>query len=95
MPALEGKPLMMDRRAFIGNCLPPATVLSSRLCFAADHKISKIGLQLYTVRNTMEVRPRGHPSQGWQASATKKWSWLVFEQTADGTVTYYKHTPQE
>ena len=84
---------MMDRRAFIGT-VTAATVLSSRLCFAADHKISKIGLQLYTVRNTMESDLEGTLAKV-ASIGYKEVELAGFEQTADGTVTYYKHTPQE
>jgi sugar phosphate isomerase/epimerase len=44
----------MDRRTFLGT-MTAATLLSRRLGFAADdHKIEKIGLQLYTVRDLMK-----------------------------------------
>ncbi len=45
----------MDRRTFIGT-LTAATLLSKRLTMAAadNHKIEKIGLQLYTVREQMK-----------------------------------------
>jgi sugar phosphate isomerase/epimerase len=44
---------MMDRRTFLGT-MTAAAVLSQRLAWAAAHKISKIGVQLYTVRDAME-----------------------------------------
>ena len=44
----------MDRRTFLGT-MTAATLLTRRLEFAADdHKIEKIGLQLYTVRDLMK-----------------------------------------
>jgi len=44
----------MDRRTFLGT-MTAATLLTRRLSFAADdHKIDKIGLQLYTVRDLMK-----------------------------------------
>jgi sugar phosphate isomerase/epimerase len=44
----------MDRRTFLGT-LTAVTLLTRRLGFAADdHKIEKIGLQLYTVRDLMK-----------------------------------------
>src|SRR5436305_426834 len=44
----------MDRRTFLGT-MTAATLLTRRLGFAADdHKIEKIGLQLYTVRDLMK-----------------------------------------
>ena len=44
----------MDRRTFLGT-MTAATLLTRRLSFAADdHKIYKIGLQLYTVRDLMK-----------------------------------------
>ena len=44
----------MDRRTFLGT-MTAATLLTRRLGFAADdHKIERIGLQLYTVRDLMK-----------------------------------------
>ena len=44
----------MDRRSFLGT-ITAATLLSRKLAWAAgDHKIEKIGLQLYTVRSEMK-----------------------------------------
>ena len=84
---------MMDRRSFLGT-VSAATLLSSRLSFAAGHKISKIGLQLYTVRGTMESDLAGTIAK--VASIGYKEAELAgFEQAADGTVTYYKHSPKD
>src|ERR671929_959096 len=55
----EEKTMSMDRRTFLGT-MTAATVLSSRLSWAADeHKIDKIGLQLYTVRDAMKKDMEG------------------------------------
>jgi sugar phosphate isomerase/epimerase len=44
----------MDRRAFLGT-MTAATVLGKRLAWAAEnHKIAKVGVQLYTVRDLMK-----------------------------------------
>ena len=44
----------MDRRTFLGT-MTAATVLSRNLAWAAgDHKIDKVGLQLYTIRSVMK-----------------------------------------
>jgi len=43
----------MDRRTFLGT-VAAGTILS-RLAFAAEHKIDKIGIQLYTVRDAMKT----------------------------------------
>src|ERR1043166_247255 len=88
-----GTPLMMDRRSFIGT-VTAATLLSSRLSFAADHKISKIGLQLYTVRDAMKSDLEGTIAKVANIGY-KEVELAGFEQAADGTVTYWKHTPQE
>src|SRR5437899_6048537 len=49
----------MDRRTFLGT-MTAATLLTRRLAFAADdHKIDKIGLQLYTVRDLMKQDSEG------------------------------------
>lgn len=46
--------MTMDRRTFLGT-VTAATVLASRVTWATDeHKIDKIGLQLYTVRDAMK-----------------------------------------
>jgi len=48
----------MNRRTFLGTAttVTAATLLTSRLGWAAgDHKIDKVGLQLYTVRDLMKT----------------------------------------
>jgi sugar phosphate isomerase/epimerase len=84
---------MMDRRSFIGT-VTAATLLSNRLTWAAEHKIPKIGLQLYTVRDTMEKDLDGTVAKV-ASIGYKEVELAGFEQAADGTVTYWKHTPQE
>src|SRR5277367_2309680 len=46
----------MNRRSFLATAttVTAATLLTSRLSWAADHKIDKVGLQLYTVRDLMK-----------------------------------------
>lgn len=84
---------MMDRRSFLGT-VTAATMLSTRLSWAAEHKIEKIGLQLYTVRGTMETDLDG--TVGKVAEIGYKEVELAgFEQAADGTVSYWKHTPEQ
>ncbi len=84
---------MMDRRSFLGT-VTAATMLSSRLSFAADHKISKVGLQLYTVRGTMESDLEGTLAKV-ASIGYKEVELAGFEQSADGTVSYYKHSPKD
>jgi sugar phosphate isomerase/epimerase len=44
----------MDRRSFLGT-VTAAGILANRLAFAAEKKIEKVGLQLYTVRDQMKA----------------------------------------
>ena len=44
----------MDRRSFLGT-VTAAGVLAKRLSWAAERKIEKVGLQLYTVRDQMKA----------------------------------------
>jgi sugar phosphate isomerase/epimerase len=57
--SLQSKSLRsMNRRTFLGaaSTVTAATLLTSRLGWAAgDHKIDKVGLQLYTVRDLMKA----------------------------------------
>jgi sugar phosphate isomerase/epimerase len=49
----------MNRRTFIGSSVA-TSLLASRYSWAADtHKLERIGLQLYTVRDTMKTDPDG------------------------------------
>ena len=43
---------MMNRRTFLGT-MTAATLLGSQSPWAAEHRIEKVGLQLYTVRAEM------------------------------------------
>lgn len=47
----------VNRRTFLETVgtVAAATLLTSRLGFAAEHRISKVGLQLYTVRDLMKT----------------------------------------
>jgi sugar phosphate isomerase/epimerase len=84
---------MMDRRSFLGT-VTAATMLSSRLSWAAEHKIEKIGLQLYTVRDTMESDLDGTVARVAKIGY-KEVELAGFDQAADGTVSYWKHTPEQ
>ena len=84
---------MINRRAFLGT-VTAATLLSNRLTWAVDHKIQKIGVQLYTVRDTMEKDLDGTVAKV-ASIGYKEVELAGFDQAADGTVTYWKHSPQE
>jgi len=45
---------MMDRRGFLGT-MTAAAILSRRMAWAQEHKIEKVGVQLYTVRDAMKA----------------------------------------
>ena len=44
----------MDRRSFLGT-VTAATLLSKRFALAQTHKIAKVGVQLYSVRDLMKA----------------------------------------
>ena len=44
----------MDRRSFLGT-VTAAGILANRLALAAEKKIEKVGIQLYTVRDQMKA----------------------------------------
>jgi len=49
----------MDRRTFLGT-ITAAGILGSRMAWAADeHKLDKVGVQLYSVRDLMEKDSEG------------------------------------
>src|SRR5436853_5780986 len=74
----------MDRRTFLGT-MTAATLLTRRLGFAADdHKIEKIGLQLYTVRDLMK--------QDFDGTVSKVAAIGYKEVEFAG---YFDHTPQQ
>jgi sugar phosphate isomerase/epimerase len=84
----------MDRRAFLGT-VTAATLLSNRLTWAlADHKIDKIGVQLYTVRFAMKQDFEGSLAKV-AAIGYKEAELAEFAQAADGTVTYFGRSPAD
>ena len=83
----------MNRRAFLGT-VTAATLLSNRLSWAAEHKIEKVGLQLYTVRGTMETDLDGTIAKVAKIGY-KEVELAGFDQAADGTVSYWKHAPEQ
>jgi sugar phosphate isomerase/epimerase len=84
----------MDRRAFLGT-VTAATLLSNRLTWAfAEHEIEKVGVQLYTVRFAMKEDFEGSIAKV-AAIGYKEVELAEFAQAADGTVTYFNHTPAE
>ena len=44
----------MDRRSFLGT-VTAAGIMAKRLSWAAERKIEKVGVQLYTVRDQMKA----------------------------------------
>jgi sugar phosphate isomerase/epimerase len=84
----------MNRRSFLGT-ITAATVLGNRLSWAfAEHKIEKIGVQLYTVRYPMKDDFEGSVAKVANIGY-KEVELAEFAQAADGTVTYFNHTPAE
>src|SRR6266480_6443492 len=74
----------VNRRTFIGG-LAAATVLGPRLTWAAEsHKIDKVGLQLYTVRDDMK--------KDFEGTIAKVASIGYKEVEFAG---YFDHTPQQ
>ena len=84
----------MNRRKFIGT-LSAATLLANRFTWAlANHKIEKIGLQLYTVRDAMDRD--FHGSLAHVATIGYKEVELAgFSQASDGAITYFKQSPKD
>jgi sugar phosphate isomerase/epimerase len=84
----------MDRRKFIGT-LTAATVMANRFSWAAaTHKIEKIGLQLYTVRDAMEKDFHGTLARV-ATIGYKEVELAGFAQAANGEVTYFKQSPKD
>ena len=84
----------MDRRAFLGT-VTAATFLGNRLSFAfAQHKIEKIGVQLYTVRFPMKDEFEGSLAKVAEIGY-KEVELAEFAQAADGTVTYFGRSPAD
>jgi sugar phosphate isomerase/epimerase len=74
----------LDRRTFIGS-LTAATILAPRLTWGAEsHKIDKIGLQLYTLRDNMKT--------DFEGTIAKVASTGYKEVEFAG---YFDHTPQQ
>ena len=85
---------MMDRRAFIGT-VTAATLLSHRLTWAlAEHKIEKIGLQLYTVRFAMKEDFDGSLAKV-AAIGYKEAELAEFALAPDGSVTYFGRSAKD
>jgi len=82
----------MDRRTFLGT-LTAATVVGSRLSWAAEHKIAKVGVQLYTVRDLMVSDFDGTLAK--VAAIGYKEVELAGFEMKDGKVTYFERSPQE
>ncbi len=83
----------MDRRSFLGT-VTAATLLTRRLGWAADdHKIDRIGVQLYTVRS--EIAKDFEGSLAKVASIGYKEVELAGFKMKDGKVSYFDRSPQE
>jgi sugar phosphate isomerase/epimerase len=76
----------MNRRTFLGaaGTLTAATLLSSRLGWAAEHKIEKVGVQLYTVRDLMKTDFEG---------TIAKVAQIGYKEVEFAG--YFDHTPQQ
>lgn len=76
----------MNRREFVGTAAGgmAATLLSSKLSWAAEHKINKVGVQLYTVRDLMKT--------DFEGTIAKVASIGYKEVEFAG---YFDHTPQQ
>ena len=82
----------MDRRSFLGT-MTAATLLTRRFGWAADnHKIDKIGVQLYTVRS--EIAKDFEGSLAKVASIGYKEVELAGFKMKDGKVSYFDRSPQ-
>ena len=83
----------MDRRSFLGT-VTAATLLTRRLGWAADdHKIDKIGVQLYTVRS--EIAKDFDGSLAKVASIGYQEVELAGFAMKDGKVSYFNRSPQQ
>src|SRR5438105_10247886 len=77
----------MDRRSFLGT-VTAATLLTRRLGWAADdHKIDRIGVQLYTVRS--EIAKDFEGSLAKVASIGYKEVELAGFKMKDGKISYF------
>ena len=83
----------MDRRSFLGT-MTAATLLTRRFGGAADdHKIDKIGVQLYTVRS--EIAKDFDGSLAKVASIGYQEVELAGFAMKDGKVSYFNRSPQQ
>ncbi len=84
----------MDRRTFLGT-MTAATILGQRLAWGVqEHKIEKIGVQLYTVRDAM--KQDFHSTIAKVAAIGYKEVELAgFDLSPAGKVSYFDHSPQE
>jgi len=83
---------VMNRRTFLGT-MTAAAMLSQRMAWAAEHKISKIGVQLYTVRDAM-VKDFDGSLAKVAAIGYKEVELAGFEMQG-GKVTYFGRSPKE
>jgi sugar phosphate isomerase/epimerase len=86
---------MMNRRTFLGTATAAtaATMLTSRLSWAAEHKADRIGVQLYTVRDAIAKDFDG--SLAKVAAAGYKEVELAGFDLSSGDVTYFGKTPKD
>lgn len=84
----------MNRRRFIGT-MTAATLMANRFTWAANtHRIDKIGLQLYTVRDLMQQD--FHGTLAHVASIGYKEVELAgFNQDGSGKITYFNQSPKD
>src|SRR6266576_3692435 len=83
----------MDRRSFLGT-MTAATLLTRRFGGAADdHKIDKIGVQLYTVRS--EIAKDFDGSLAKVASIGYQEVELAGFAMKDGKVSYFDRSPHQ
>lgn len=84
----------MNRRKFIGT-MTAATLMANRFVWAATtHKIDKVGVQLYTVRDLMQQDFRGTLARV-ASIGYKEVELAGFNQDASGKVTYFNQSPQD
>jgi sugar phosphate isomerase/epimerase len=84
----------MDRRAFLG-AMAGAALLGNRIVHAAEKPpVRKIGLQLYTIRDSMQQDFENSLAKVAQIGY-KEVELAGFAQTASGAVAYWEHGPQQ
>jgi sugar phosphate isomerase/epimerase len=84
----------MNRRSFLGT-MTAATLLARRFAWAeVQHRIENIGLQLYTVRDTLKGDFEGTLAKV-AAVGYKEVELAGFAQDSHGTVTYFDRSPQD